>query len=497
MGTLGTPLMGTDPKDWKWQQVAEVGHFRGHQSGPFELNAKVFDEIIRNFKADGLPIPWDFEHASEQDPTSGSIPVNGSPAQGWVHDLVNRGAAGLWALVEWGDQAKEYIKSGKYLFCSPAIVFQSKDRRTGAPVGARLTSIALTGSPFLPSMERLAAKHHEGAITAGAVQLDFLESSLRQPHEFMPGIRAGLRLSDVATHADCSDKLAQLREACSMADASGMHEGVDLRGTYLSQLADATGMSAAASPADILDAVEEMIDAAMARHIVQDHGGAASASMTLQHTETTPEDTPMSQADIDALAAARAKAVTLETEVTTLSTKATTLNSQVTTLTQRAETAEGEIKAVGVLLTLKSGETLAQGIKRVVDENAALLTAKTQREEADVIADVDRAFDDYKDERKLAESFKATMLTHRRSSPESFAASYLPKTNEMRKLLTSVVPPDPRPKPKGKDGKPVVVQSHTALTAKLMGEKKLSWGAAQEEATRIMREEHAAETAGQ
>jgi phage I-like protein len=162
MGTLGKPLMGTDPKDWKWVQVAQLGRFAGHASGPFELTTRTFDEIVANFENDGLPVPWDFEHASEQDPTEGTVPLTGTPAQGWIHALENRGAAGLWALVEWGPLAKEYVQSGKYKFCSPAIRFGCKDRVTGKPIGARLSSVALTGSPFLRDMEPLAAKDTDG-----------------------------------------------------------------------------------------------------------------------------------------------------------------------------------------------------------------------------------------------------------------------------------------------------------------------------------------------
>lgn len=158
MAKLGIPLMGTDPKSWKWVQVGEFGVFRGHQSGPFELNSRVFDEIVRNFKSDGLPVQWDFEHACEQPATEGSIPTTGAPAQGWVHDLDNRGPAGLWALTEWGPKAKEYISKGEYKFCSPAVRFGCKDRVTGQPIGARLTSVALVGNPFLKGMEPLTAK---------------------------------------------------------------------------------------------------------------------------------------------------------------------------------------------------------------------------------------------------------------------------------------------------------------------------------------------------
>jgi len=71
-----------------WIQIAKSGAFAGHPAGPFELNEKVFGEIIANFKSTkNRAIAIDYEHASEQDATSGSIPLSGAPAQGWIRDL--------------------------------------------------------------------------------------------------------------------------------------------------------------------------------------------------------------------------------------------------------------------------------------------------------------------------------------------------------------------------------------------------------------------------
>ena len=69
--------------------------------------------MVANFKATkNQRIPIDFEHASEQDPTLGTIPTDGAPAQGWIIDLQDRGAAGLWGLVEWLEPARTYVREG-------------------------------------------------------------------------------------------------------------------------------------------------------------------------------------------------------------------------------------------------------------------------------------------------------------------------------------------------------------------------------------------------
>jgi hypothetical protein len=141
-----------------WIQIAKTGTFAGHHSGPFTLNEKVFGEVIANFKAtENRSIIVDFEHASEADETSGSIPTSGAPAQGWVTDIRSSGG-NLFGLVDWLEPARTYIREGKYKWISPGIRFACKDQVTGRQIGARLTSVALVGRPFLDGMRPVTAK---------------------------------------------------------------------------------------------------------------------------------------------------------------------------------------------------------------------------------------------------------------------------------------------------------------------------------------------------
>lgn len=145
-----------------WIQIATAGQFKGHSAGPFELSASVFSEIVRNFGAtQNKRVAIDFEHASEMSAADGSIPTLGAPAVGWVTALDNRGDS-LWALVEWLEPAKSYIKEGKYRYISPAIRFGARDRVTGQRIGAVLSSVALTNHPFLDGMMPVAAKDLDG-----------------------------------------------------------------------------------------------------------------------------------------------------------------------------------------------------------------------------------------------------------------------------------------------------------------------------------------------
>jgi len=163
-----------------WIQLAKQGSFAGHPSGPFKLDARVFADLIRNFKAneDGR-IPIDFEHSSEHEPTAGTVPTAGAPAQGWIIDMATRPDGNLWALVEWHEPARTYVREGKYRFISPAISFHAKDRSSGKPIGAYCSSAGLTNSPFLSGMQPLAAKATGPATLAQLARIGHTALSMR------------------------------------------------------------------------------------------------------------------------------------------------------------------------------------------------------------------------------------------------------------------------------------------------------------------------------
>jgi phage I-like protein len=190
-----------------WIQIAKQGAFRGHAAGKFEMNAQTFTEIIANFNAQSNKfIPIDFEHASEQHPTHGSIPHSGAPAQGWITQLELRADGNLYGLTTWGDLARGYIKKGQYKFLSPAIVFGAKDRVTGKSIGARLSSAALTNNPFLDGMQPLAAKHTEKSSTVDPTAMSAIRTSLDLP-EYLDQGAVLYTLSTIGEDTKRADKL--------------------------------------------------------------------------------------------------------------------------------------------------------------------------------------------------------------------------------------------------------------------------------------------------
>jgi phage I-like protein len=153
-----------------WNQVARLGSFKGHPQGEFEFTPQVFADIIRNFRAtENREVPVDYEHTSETLPPGTAL--HGVPAPAWVVDLEDRGAEGLWGLYDWKDPAAvDHIRAGRIKYVSPAVNFNATDKVTGEPIGARLTSVALTNHPFLDGMAPLVASENAPAqITPDAV----------------------------------------------------------------------------------------------------------------------------------------------------------------------------------------------------------------------------------------------------------------------------------------------------------------------------------------
>jgi phage I-like protein len=154
------------PLSTSWNQIARHGTWKGHEQGEFSFNDAIYDEIIRNHNATkNRRVPLDQEHLSE---TLGSDDVasKGVPAMAWVKDIVKRGDE-LWALFEWKDQgAVDNVRAGRTAYLSPAVNFNSIDRESGEPIGARLTSVALTNHPFIDGMAPVTASEPAASVLA-------------------------------------------------------------------------------------------------------------------------------------------------------------------------------------------------------------------------------------------------------------------------------------------------------------------------------------------
>lgn len=110
----------------------------------FRIEASDCQDIIRNFAAFGIKLVIDYEHQSLNSSYNGQP----APAAGWIGKLELR-ENGVWATdLEWTDEGKEMIESGKYRYISPVIVFDDHDPHTDSWIGCSLHSVALTNTPY-------------------------------------------------------------------------------------------------------------------------------------------------------------------------------------------------------------------------------------------------------------------------------------------------------------------------------------------------------------
>lgn len=216
-GTPPAPLQPGEEPDVRWIQIAAEGTYRGHVSGEFTLDAEAFEEIVRNFRAHpsykdpralGV-VAYDFSHASEASPTSGTVPASGTPAAAWARELeIRKGPKGLelWALTKLLEPALGYIRAKRYQWTSVCVWENTKDPVTGKKLRWYLSSIAFTNDPFIQGMAPIAAS----AGRAAGLHFDPYSAPCT-PQEALASIREMFELSTLATVDDVIASLAKLR----------------------------------------------------------------------------------------------------------------------------------------------------------------------------------------------------------------------------------------------------------------------------------------------
>lgn len=208
-----------------WIQVAQEGEYKGHSTGPFTLDAEVFDVIIRNFRNHPSYVPgggadviaFDFSHASEADPTSGSIPEKGTPARAWARELDRRqgpNGAELWSLTRFLEPMLTYRAEGSYKWTSVCVWPDAHDPKTGEKIGWYLSSIAFTNDPFIQGMMPLAASRMFDPFCPPST-----------PSEVLEALRRMFGLPELAGPDEVMTSLMKLQAYASGAEAPA---GVDV-----------------------------------------------------------------------------------------------------------------------------------------------------------------------------------------------------------------------------------------------------------------------------
>jgi len=123
-------------------RYGETQYTKDGKQAVFAFAEKDADAVIADFKQRGKDLVMDYDHAT----VKGGM----APASGWITNLTKE-ADGLFADVEWTEEAKQRLEKHEYRYHSPVIYF-GKDGHPRA-----LHSVALTNHPAMHSYPALAA----------------------------------------------------------------------------------------------------------------------------------------------------------------------------------------------------------------------------------------------------------------------------------------------------------------------------------------------------
>ena len=103
--------------------------------------------VIEAFNRGGIPIPIDWEHATEVKAPKGEP----APAAGWIEEIEARDGGAIWGRVVWTANGHDSVANREYRFLSPVFLHERKSGRI-----LKLMSAALTNTPnlYLKSLNR-------------------------------------------------------------------------------------------------------------------------------------------------------------------------------------------------------------------------------------------------------------------------------------------------------------------------------------------------------
>ena len=446
----------------RWVQIAYSGSFKGHASGEFEFTRDLFAQVIANFRAhpsykagaEGSPpvdldagrfdvVPWDFHHASEQAPTSGTIPVAGAPAQAWVCELAIRdqpdGSCQLWAYTRFLDPLRQYVREGRYKWCSVSLYMNARDPQSGAPIGPYLSSVAATNDPFLQGMVPLVASRSDADARA---------------------LHGGRFYEDADTPAEVVDRIRQCLDlpVTSSVEEVGEHLG-KLQAWALGTAPPPVGVDVADIVADVRR-ILNLPTLADASTVFQ-HVAALLQSVAVEATEGADEAPPSSrsgaappagatvptEAGLDRKDTADMDPKLLARIAAALKTTADQKSVETALAVMLDKGGVGAMDSLGAILSALGVEDVPSAQKKIADmfgqvaaleaampELAALREQKAATEEAAAEGEVDEAMTAH----RMPKEARTALLFMRKSDPKKFAADY-PVAPKAQRHLTSPV----------------------------------------------------------
>lgn len=273
-----------EPEKPVWIQIAVTGLWKGYRAGQVEFTRQVLDTMVENFRAnpayergpDGVGIgdvvPWDFNHASEQDPTLGDLPIVGAPAQAWTLELEVRPGDGpafeLWSLTRLLEPVRGYIAAGKIKWASVGVWKSAVDPVSGRDIGPLLTSVAFTNNPFIQGMAPIGI----------AARMDVYVSRASDAEDALCQIRCLLGLPQLTELGAVQLELAKLK---MWLDAGQVPIGVDAD-EIVAGLRQILGLPALAGSEEVFAELGRLVPALVEQQ-AQESAEGAGAETTCPH----------------------------------------------------------------------------------------------------------------------------------------------------------------------------------------------------------------------
>ncbi|MBN1830284.1 MAG: hypothetical protein JW884_14220 [Deltaproteobacteria bacterium] len=229
---------------------------------PAVVNEEAKASIISHFERRGNDMVIDYEHQT----LSGVQ----APAAGWIKKLVDKGRDGLWAVVEWTDRAKEYLKNREYRYFSPVMWI-----REGDNVVVQIENVALTNYPRINNLEPIMAKLELESSCQGQKEEVVMLKKIRE----MLGL--SVDAADDKVHeavalvmlknADLETKLAEAKAVKVVACKEVMEAlGADEKATADDLVKAINGMKALETPAQKLAAKVQELEGKLAARECED-----------------------------------------------------------------------------------------------------------------------------------------------------------------------------------------------------------------------------------
>ncbi len=138
----------------EWIRVLPLGRVElADHREPFMVDEASLKSMVEAYRSRGIDLVIDYEHQSLQGERA--------PAAGWIKDLEAR-VDGLWARVDWTQQARDYLEKKEYRYFSPVLRLDPETRRPTA-----LMHVGLTNVPAINHLPPLVARWGGEAAVQG------------------------------------------------------------------------------------------------------------------------------------------------------------------------------------------------------------------------------------------------------------------------------------------------------------------------------------------